>query len=549
MDAFSISYLSDAEKQASCMYQDLHSLYSHNVIERIQLPSKPAMQNAAVITKQPKRGPDPERPCHIGIVGAGLSGLRCADILLEMGFKVTILEGRNRFGGRCHQETLPNGRMVDMGPNWFHGTKQNPLLEMAKKTGTAVGSWDSKTYVYDEDGQLLSNEEAEMFSTMMWDIIEDAFKYSNLHQEDKIDPAKSLLDFFKERIVAKVPESEPGYERTRHMVVTMSQLWGAFVGSHVSKQSLKFFWLEECIEGENLFCAGTYHKILAEVARPALENATIEYETVATKIYAKESPSGTVKVSAANGRNYEFDEVVVTAPLGWLKKNLDAFEPPLPPRLEQAVKNIGYGALEKVYLSFPKAFWLTPNVNGQVVDGFCQWLAPNYAQDTNPERWTQEIVELASLPEPASHPTLLFYTSDDQSRHITSTLKSLSSSKAKQDDFIYNFFHPYISRLPHFNAQSPDCKPTGYLATSWLQDDLAGNGSYSNFQVGLENGAEDIRVMREGVPDRGLWIAGEHTSSFLELATAPGAYSSGERTALRIAKAYGSCQPPPLAPE
>lgn len=37
---------------------------------------------------------------HVGIVGAGISGLRCADILLQNGAKVTILEARDRIGGR-----------------------------------------------------------------------------------------------------------------------------------------------------------------------------------------------------------------------------------------------------------------------------------------------------------------------------------------------------------------------------------------------------------------------------------------------------------------
>lgn len=37
---------------------------------------------------------------HVGIIGAGLSGLRCADILIQNGARVTILEARDRIGGR-----------------------------------------------------------------------------------------------------------------------------------------------------------------------------------------------------------------------------------------------------------------------------------------------------------------------------------------------------------------------------------------------------------------------------------------------------------------
>lgn len=72
-----------------------------------------------------------------------------------------------------------------------------------------------------------------------------------------------------------------------------------------------------------------------------------------------------------------------------------------------------------------------------------------------------------------------------------------------------------------------------------MLDPLAGNGSYSNFQTGLVEGDKDIEIMREGLPGRGLWFAGEHTAPFVALATVTGAYWSGEGVAKRIADAYG----------
>ena len=41
---------------------------------------------------------------HVGIIGAGVSGLRCATVLLEQGFDVTIIEARDRIGGRVRDK-------------------------------------------------------------------------------------------------------------------------------------------------------------------------------------------------------------------------------------------------------------------------------------------------------------------------------------------------------------------------------------------------------------------------------------------------------------
>ena len=101
------------------------------------------------------------------MVGAGLAGLRCADVLLQNGFKVTIIEARNRVGGRLHQEVLPNGHLADVGPNWIHGTNDNPMLDLAKQTNTVIGDWESTSCVFTESGELLSLKAGEQYSNTM----------------------------------------------------------------------------------------------------------------------------------------------------------------------------------------------------------------------------------------------------------------------------------------------------------------------------------------------------------------------------------------------
>lgn len=47
---------------------------------------------------------------HVCVVGAGVAGLRCADVLLQYGVKVTILEGRDRVGGRVRLTHTPESQ-------------------------------------------------------------------------------------------------------------------------------------------------------------------------------------------------------------------------------------------------------------------------------------------------------------------------------------------------------------------------------------------------------------------------------------------------------
>lgn len=42
----------------------------------------------------------------MAVIGAGLSGLRCADILIQNGARVTLFEARDRVGGRVRMRNV-----------------------------------------------------------------------------------------------------------------------------------------------------------------------------------------------------------------------------------------------------------------------------------------------------------------------------------------------------------------------------------------------------------------------------------------------------------
>ncbi|KAH8426871.1 uncharacterized protein LDX57_004597 [Aspergillus melleus] len=490
---------------------------------------------------------------QVAIIGAGFSGLRCADILAKNGAQVTIVEARNRVGGRVHQSEV-GSNLVDLGPNWIHGTGKNPIADIAALTGTTIYDLEGDQILYSSDGKLIDRQLATKVSEFLWETIGEAFEYSNAHKET-ISPHRSLLDFLTDRL-----EATSLTPLEKELCIESSRLWGAYVGDPIERQSLKFFCLEECIDGNNYFVASTYRAILQHVSKTALENAEIRFDQPIVKIDSKirDDPKtpGEITLTTATGETFQFDEVVVTCPLGWLKRNQAAFTPELPARLTQAINSISYGRLEKIYVTFPEAFWhnhtdhnandpsgpppTTKTNTPEQPPTFIQFLDPTYTPHPSNIIWNQECVSLATLPPPCAQPTLLFYTYGPCATHIVSTLKDLPLSSAAYTNYLTTVLSPFYSLLPGYNPTSPTCQPTAFLATQWQNDSYAGNGSYCNFQRGLEHGDRDIEVLRAGMGvERGVWFAGEHTAPFVALGTTTGAYWSGERAAGQICGLYG----------
>ncbi|MGH2631405.1 MAG: FAD-dependent oxidoreductase, partial [Actinomycetota bacterium] len=53
------------------------------------------------------------------VVGAGFAGLSAARSLADAGLQVTVLEARERVGGRVWSVSLTNGAVVELGAEWI----------------------------------------------------------------------------------------------------------------------------------------------------------------------------------------------------------------------------------------------------------------------------------------------------------------------------------------------------------------------------------------------------------------------------------------------
>lgn len=86
---------STSSGQKNRMMDDLTS-YSENLLRRFKQRLPPAVKSV------PAAGTETEthRTFQVGIVGAGLAGLRCAEVLIQEGIAVTMIEARGRLGGR-----------------------------------------------------------------------------------------------------------------------------------------------------------------------------------------------------------------------------------------------------------------------------------------------------------------------------------------------------------------------------------------------------------------------------------------------------------------
>ena len=250
------------------------------------------------------------------------------------------------------------------------------------------------------------------------------------------------------------------------------------------------------------------------------------------------SSSSDTPLRSTTDEIFNADAVIVTIPLGSLKRNAIHFSPALPLHVQDAISNLGYGILERLFLRFSDPWWLSSFDDPPAIGlEFFRFPSLNSTLGRVP-RGTLNFFSLARIHNPQS--VLGVFVSTDLAKFLTSLRK---------DDLKTILETYYIPQLPNYDADNPKCRILEVDCSSWCHNAFSGFGSYTHIPVGSEGGDEEMMTLSAKILDAakgGVWFAGEHTSKteiieglkYTTMATVTGAYQSGSRAALDVLHSF-----------
>ncbi|HEY2774216.1 MAG TPA: NAD(P)/FAD-dependent oxidoreductase [Candidatus Binatia bacterium] len=276
--------------------------------------------------------------CDVAIIGAGVSGLAAADLLVEHGLDVVVLEARSRLGGRIHTRFDFAAVPIELGAEFVHGRHPELMqrigecsLHLVERRFRPLGL---------QDGRDVTNLRA-------WDRV-----FHALADPDAPDVPISLRI---EELVAREGWSDAEARRLRSYVE-------GYMAAEVERASARALSQEvraaSRIEDEhNASILEGYEVLVRHLAR-LLDPVRVGLETVARRIRWSAGAATIEATSGTAGANssLQASAVVVTVPLPFLQLDRAdpralAFEPAVP-QIEAAARKLAMGNVVKLFLRF-----------------------------------------------------------------------------------------------------------------------------------------------------------------------------------------------------
>ncbi|XP_077975414.1 lysine-specific histone demethylase 2-like [Styela clava] len=436
------------------------------------------------------------------IIGAGPAGLGGARQLHNFGIKVTILEARDRIGGRVHDDWSLNGTCVGRGAQIVNGCVNNPMALISEQLGLKMQVLRPQCDLYDSNGVPISmhcDKRMDFHFNALLDIIAD---WRRTQQEN----SDSSLG---EKII------EAHTEWKRQSGLTFSELEEQLLQFHVGNLE---FACGACLDkvsafhwdqNETFAQFGGDHTLVqygfSALLKSLAYNLDIRLSSPVTSIdYTNEK----VEVQTDTGDIFSADCVLITVPLAVLKSKSILFKPELPNFKQDAMGKIGCGCIEKVGLEFPERFW-EDKINGANYFGYIP-------SDKIKKGFFTMFYDMPSVSMEKGNVLMSVISGDSVD----------AASKMTEQEVVDIAMTVLRAMFP--NKSIP--QPIRYFVTRWKTDPYA-QMAYSYIKTG--SSGEDYDRLAKSI-DGKLYFAGEATNRHFPQ-TVTGAYLSGLREAAKIA--------------
>jgi monoamine oxidase len=278
------------------------------------------------------------------VIGAGAAGLVAASELAEAGLSVTILEARDRIGGRIFTlNDLGQQFPIELGAEFIHG-RPPEILDVLQRSKIPLSEIKGDNWCF-QDGQL------------SWcDFFSEVDEILQRMTDD--GPDESFSSFLKRCC-------RDASQETRQRALAYVSGFNAADPAQVSVHWLfRQMRAEEKIDGDRAFRARGGYQALLELLqqRVAKADVSVRTNTVVQRVAWR---PGSVSIDAVSGKqavSLHASRVLVTVPLGVMQARPGEpgaieFSPALPQDKLGSISGMEMGKVFRVVLHFRERFW------------------------------------------------------------------------------------------------------------------------------------------------------------------------------------------------
>ncbi len=426
--------------------------------------------------------------CDVLIIGAGAAGLMAGRILAKAGKKVTVLEARERSGGRIH--TLNNElffKSTELGAEFVHGDLP-VTLSLLDEAGIKYNHSSMEMWRY-KDGKFINDDDA----IPHWDLF--------MEKLDELESDTDLDSFLNQEFVGVE------FDELKRSVKRYVAGYDTADPAKASAFALRQEWKSEDDGAQHRVEGGycTMIRYLEEEIRKA-KGFVLLNSIVKDINWEKEK----VKLTTTDGDVFEASQLIVAMPLGVLQagneeKGAVKFDPPVF-GYNQALNAMGFGSIIKILLEFDEPFWETQPADGKSLKDMGFLLS----EEVIPTWWTQK---------PGS------------SSVITGWLGGLPAEEKKNftDAELLTFSLQSLGTIFKYEVSDLKNKLVAYHVANWANDPFT-RGSYAYDTVA----APKSRLLLNKSIEDTIFFAGEYLYEGPAMGTVEAALSSGKNTAEKL---------------